>query len=155
MAKTGAVKFALNHMAAPNLGVADFIDLAVRVGCDAIELRNDLPGVDTFAGTAASDIRSLAERRNIRILSINALQRFNDWTEQRRQQAIELTSLARDCGAAAIVLCPVNARDHKPGKEEGQRGLRTALAELEPILSDSGVAGLVEPLGFEISSLRS
>ncbi len=155
MAQAGAVKFALNHMAAPGLGVADFIDLAVRTGCDGIELRNDLPGVDTFAGNAAPDIRSLAERRNIQILSINALQRFNDWTEERRQQAIELTALARACGAATIVMCPVNSPDDRPGPQERQRRLRTALAGLGPILSDAGVTGLVEPLGFEISSLRS
>ena len=155
MAKTGAVKFALNHMTAPNLGVADFVDLAVRTGCDGIELRNDLPGVDTFAGTTASDIRKLTERRDVQVLSINALQRFNDWTYERREQAIELTAIARACGAIDIVLCPVNSPDHQLDPAERRRGLRTALAALGQILSDSGIAGLVEPLGFEISSLRS
>ena len=36
------LRFALNRMVAPNLSLPDFIQLAVALKCDAIEIRNDL-----------------------------------------------------------------------------------------------------------------
>ena len=43
------------------------------------------------------------------------------------------------------------------GRANGERqgNLRVALKALKPILSSRGITGLVEPLGFEICSLRS
>ncbi|RVL16704.1 TIM barrel protein, partial [Sinorhizobium meliloti] len=63
-------------------------------------------------------------------------------------------SYARDCGAKALVLVPVNDGS---GKEDGvrQSNLRQALGALKPMLDAAGITGLVEPLGFEACSLRS
>ena len=35
-------KLALNHVTAPNLGWRELLDLAKRIGCSGVELRNDL-----------------------------------------------------------------------------------------------------------------
>lgn len=44
---------------------------------NAVELRNDLPGGAVLDGLSASRVRALAEAYGIRILTINAIQRFN------------------------------------------------------------------------------
>jgi 2-keto-myo-inositol isomerase len=148
------LRFALNHIVTPRLGFRDFARLAGSLDVHEVEIRNDLKGVALMDGTAAADIRTEAEAAGVRILSINALQRFNDWDERRALEAVELADYARDCGAEALVLCPVNARDDRRDARRRNDDLREALAALAPILAVRGLVGLVEPLGFEESSLR-
>lgn len=149
-----SLPFALNHMAAPSLPLAAFFDLAISLGITSVEIRNDLAGNAILDGTAAKDVKQLAEARGIAIISINALQRFNEWNEARAAEAEELISYARQCGAKALVLVPVN---DGTGQADGERqaNLRQALTALKPLLQEAGITGLVEPLGFEICSLRS
>ncbi|WP_406872453.1 TIM barrel protein [Aminobacter sp. P9b] len=148
------VSFALNHMAAPELSIERFFALAKSLGITSVEIRNDLAGNAIIDGTPASAVRALAVENGISITSINALQRFNEWNATREAEAIELADYARDVGAQALVLVPVNDGTGQADGER-QRNLRTALAALKAILGDRGVRGLVEPLGFEICSLRS
>ncbi|WP_265516704.1 TIM barrel protein [Nitratireductor luteus] len=146
-------RFALNHMCAPSRSVMELFDLASAVGVAGVEIRNDLAGNAILDGTPAVQIKRAAEERGQRILSINALQRFNEWTPEREREARELAAYARDCGAQALVLVPVN---DGTGRANGERqaNLRIALKALRPILEDAGIRGLVEPLGFEVCSLR-
>lgn len=148
------MKFALNHMTAPAMPVADFFDLARSLGVDAVEIRNDLANNAILDGTTPGEIRKLAEDRGVEIISINALQRFNEWNGARASEADELIAYARDCGARALVLVPKN---DGTGRAEGQRqqNLREALSALKPLLQEARITGLVEPLGFTICSLRS
>jgi 2-keto-myo-inositol isomerase len=60
---------------------------------------------------------------------------------------------ARDCGAEALVMCPLNSPDSRT-TDERYAGLVAALRGLRPILKDHGLTGLVEPLGFEECALR-
>ena len=153
MSSTSPV-FALNHIASPRLRFADFLRLAGELGVQAVEIRNDLGGVEIEDGTPAAEVRSKAEAAGVEILSINALQRFNDWSPEREREAATLAAYARDCGAGALVLCPVNSREDARGAMQRIDDLRRALAALAPILADHGVLGFVEPLGFAESSLR-
>jgi 2-keto-myo-inositol isomerase len=148
------VTFALNHMVAPRRSVAELVALARELGLDAIEIRNDLAGVAIADGTPAAAVREAAEDGGVRILSINALQRFNDWTPARAEEARSLAAYAKGCGAEALVLCPVNDRGWQPSDSERQAKLKEALRGLGNILGEAGITGLVEPLGFEESSLR-
>ncbi|SEC42070.1 2-keto-myo-inositol isomerase [Rhizobiales bacterium GAS188] len=152
---TAAITFALNHIAAPSLDIGEFFALARKLGLDEVEIRNDLTGVPIFDGTPAETVRREAQPKGVRILTINALQRFNEWTERRAAEARELASYAHDCGARALVLVPVNDEAFRPGDEMRLAGLREALTALKPILTEAGLSGFVEPLGFAISSLRS
>lgn len=146
--------FALNHMVAPELPPRKFFELAKSLGLLDVEIRNDLGGNAIMDGTAASDVKALADEVGVRIATINALQRFNDWTPEREKEAMELADYARDVGAKALVLVPVN---DGTGQRDGERqaNLRAALKGLKPILEERGLIGYVEPLGFEICSLRS
>jgi 2-keto-myo-inositol isomerase len=149
-----ALPFALNHMAAPGLRLDAFFALAKSLGISAVEIRNDLPGNAILDGTGPAEVKALAERNGLTIISINALQRFNEWNEARAAEARDLISYARDCGAKALVLVPVNDGSGQKGGER-QANLRVALKALKPLLEAAGIIGLVEPLGFEICSLRS
>jgi 2-keto-myo-inositol isomerase len=148
------VRFALNHMVAPRRTVAELVALARNLRLDAIEIRNDLPGVAIADGTPAAEVRRAAEDGGVRILSINALQRFNDWTPARAEEAAALAAYAKGCGAQALVLCPVNDRAWRPSERERRAKLNDALRALGTILAEAGILGLVEPLGFTESSLR-
>lgn len=149
----GKPHFALNHMCAPALGVSEFFDLACSLGISSVEIRNDLPGQPILDGTKQATIRKAAKERKLRIISVNALQRFNDWSDGRAREARDLIDHAADCGAEALVLVPVN---DGTGRANGERqaNLCIALQALAPMLGDARIKGLVEPLGFEECSLR-
>jgi 2-keto-myo-inositol isomerase len=151
-------RFALNHIAAPRQSFAGLARLARSLGMTDVEIRNDLPGVAIADGTPAEQVREEARAAGVSILSINALQRFNAWDGRRAQEAAQLAAYAAASGAVALVLCPVNGVENWPEgwRSDGRRrdDLRMALRELAPILSTHGVTGLIEPLGFEVSSLR-
>jgi 2-keto-myo-inositol isomerase len=148
------VRFALNRMVAPNLSLEDFIQLAVSLKCDAIEIRNDLKGIEIEDGTPPDRVRELCTTHGITVLSINALYPFDVWNDERRAQAIKMAAYARECGAQALVMCPLNDRADKRTDVQRAAGLRTALSELAPILREYKILGFVEPLGFEECSLR-
>lgn len=148
------IRFALNHMVAPRADLGTFFAIASELGIGSVEIRNDLRGAAIADGTGADAVRSAAEQRALRIISINALQRFNDWTKERADEARTLARYAQDCGAEALVLCPVNDWAFRPADGARRDGLRRALSEIAPILSEHGIRGLVEPLGFPESSLR-
>ncbi|WP_411037554.1 TIM barrel protein [Shinella sp. BYT-45] len=146
--------FALNHMTAPALTLDAFFALAVSLGMTAVEIRNDLDGNAILDGTTPVEVKALAERHGVTIISINALQRFNEWSPARAAEARDLIGYAGACGARALVLVPKN---DGTGQADGERqeNLRESLAALKPLLDAAGITGLVEPLGFEICSLRS
>lgn len=145
--------FALNHMCAPGLSIPQFFDLAKTVGAEGVEIRNDIDGNAIIDGTLPDVIAREASARDLRLISINALQRFNEWNEEREAEARELVDYAKACGAEALVLVPTNDGSGRANGER-QANLRIALKALRPILQEAGVMGFVEPLGFESCSLR-
>lgn len=149
-----AVRFALNHIVAPRLRFARLAGLARELGAADVELRDDLPGVEIADGTPASGVREQAAAAGVGLLTINALQRFDLWDDAREAEARALSAYARDCGARALVLCPTNDRADRRDETRRRADLERALAGLRPILSDHGLTGLVEPLGFEGCALR-
>ena len=147
------MQFALNHMVAPKLGYAAFFDLAKSLGINGVEIRNDI-ATSCMDLVSAAGIKALAEARGLTIVSVNALQRFNQWNAARAAEAQELAAYAAATGAKALVLCPVNDTAFTPATQERLGGLREALKGLAPILREHGLLGLVEPLGFIECSLR-
>lgn len=141
-------------MAAPQLDLPAFFGLARSLGLSEVEIRNDIAGKAILDGTPAAAVKAAAQQAGVTIITINALQRFNEWTPAREAEATALAAYARDCGARALILVPKN---DGTGREDGMRqaNLRGALTALKPILERHGITGLVEPLGFSICSLRS
>ena len=102
------LRFALNHMAAPQLDLRAFFALARKLGITDVEIRNDIAGQAIVDGTPAGDGAALAEEAGRRIVTINALQKFNAGTADREAEAAALAQYCHDCGAAALILVPVN-----------------------------------------------
>lgn len=142
------MEFAINHIAAPKLSVQDFLAMVRRLGADKVEIRNDIP--DVMNTVTATDVKAAAEAAGVTILSINALYPFNVWSGDLPDRAVAMADYARDCGAQALVLCPLN-----DGTAVAREDLVDALRNMAPILRERGLTGLVEPLGFPISSMRT
>ena len=98
------ITFALNHIVSPHRKFADFARLTRDLGITAVEIRNDLQGVEIVDGTPAEDMKAAAEDAGVEILSINALQRFNEWnpTASRRRQRFPLRRHLRRQGAGLV-----------------------------------------------------
>jgi 2-keto-myo-inositol isomerase len=145
-----SLRFALNHMVAPQLPLAEFFALARGLGLADVEIRNDLA---EQALPDPAEVRRLAAEAGVRILTINALQKFNHWSAARAAEATELAAYCRACGAEALILVAANDGTGR-GESERVPNAAEALRGLGPILTAAGITGLVECLGFDACSLR-
>jgi 2-keto-myo-inositol isomerase len=148
------INFSINRISAPRSSFNDYLAMCQRLGVSTIEIRNDLTGTEISDGTAPALLKAAAEQAGITIRSINALYPFDVFDAELAKKARDLAAYARDCGAQALVMCPLNSRDDKRNESERRRGLVQALKNLRVILDDHDIEGLVEPLGFEECSLR-
>jgi 2-keto-myo-inositol isomerase len=148
------LRFAINRMAVPRQAFPDFVALVKRLRVDAIEIRNDLEGVEMRDGTAALRIGAMAREAGLVIRSINALQRFDQWNAQRETEAHALVRYAAESGTQALVLCPTNDRQDARSPQQRHDDLVHALTQLRPLLEAQRLTGLVEPLGFAECAVR-
>ncbi len=142
------MRFAINHITAPKLSLVDFFAAARNLGLTEVEIRNDLP--DIVNTIPAAEVKAAAQKAGVDIISINALYPFNVWSGDLPKKAVALADYAAASGAKALVMCPLN-----DGTEVSFDDLAVALIAMKPILQERGLIGLVEPLGFPISSLRT
>ena len=146
------IEFALNHMTVPRASWRTLIDIAARLGCTGVEVRNDL-GKPLFDGRDPREAGAMARDRGLRIHSVAEIKQFDAWDEDRALEARSLVRVAATAGAEAVCLIP---RNDGTGAGDGERqaNMRAALRGIGPMVEDAGIAGLVEPLGFETSALR-
>jgi 2-keto-myo-inositol isomerase len=142
------MRFALNHIAAPELTVEAFFAMARALGAAEVEVRNDLP--DVVGTLRAEAVKAAAATAGVEVVAINALYPFNVPSADLPARAAALAGYARAAGARALVMCPLNDGTPVPHAD-----LVAALAAMAPVLREQGVGGLVEPLGFPTSSLRT
>lgn len=147
------MRFAMNRTCAPQAPLADFIGLACSVGVGAVEIRNDIEGQEFANGMAATEVRQRLSDAGLVVASVNALQRFNEWSREREAEAVRLVRYAAALGAPGLVLCPVHNPDHGWNAQQAETNLRDGLRKLRPILMDHGVTGYVEPLGMTGSTM--
>jgi 2-keto-myo-inositol isomerase len=147
------ITFALNRTCAPHLPLAEFIALAQTVGIQAVEIRNDIEGHEFANGMPAAELKARLDDAGLKLASVNALQRFNDWTPARADEARALIAYAAALGAPGVVLCPA----HLPGDDQhpdDHARLCDGLRALQPMFVDAGITGYVEPLGMQHSSMN-
>lgn len=143
-------RFCINRKIAPALSIEAFFRLVNRLGLNKVELRNDLPSGKVTDDLSHQQVRELAARYHIEILTINAVYPFNRRSEEVRQLTESLLKEAQAIGAKSLVLCPLNDGSEVPASDT-----LGALRDLSPLFAFYGIHGLVEPLGFPQSSLRS
>lgn len=148
------LNLAINRSCAPGLPLDAFLDLARRSGAEAVEIRNDIPGREYADGTPPAAIRARVEAAGLKVAAVNALQRFNDWTPARAEEARRDIASAAELGAGGLVLCPVVDETLSWTAGEAAGNLRRALDGLAPLFEGTGVTGLVEPLGMRGSTLK-
>lgn len=146
------LRYGLNHMTAPTLGTPALFKLAQGLGCIGVELRNDL-GRPLFDGADPGAVRALAADAGLRILALAEVKAFNDPTRTDYEDAAALADVARTAGAQGIALIP-QVGDAPVPRADQRAALAQALRALRPILEQAGITGLIEPLGFEQSTLR-
>ncbi|AJD44504.1 TIM barrel protein [Rhizobium sp. SEMIA 4085] len=142
------MRFAINHITAPKLSLENFFAAARNLGLTEVEIRNDLP--DIVGKVEPEVVKKAAASAGVTIISINALYPFNVWSGELPKKAVTLADYAAASGAKALVMCPLN-----DGTKVSFDDLVAALKAMKPILEERGLTGLVEPLGFPISSLRT
>ena len=81
------IRFAINRISASQLSFEAFAAMAQRLGAEAIEIRNDLAGVELADATPARDIAAIAKAHRLTLRSINALQRFEQYDAAREAEA--------------------------------------------------------------------
>ncbi len=148
------IRFAINRISAPNMSYAAFAAMSQRLGAGAVEIRNDLKGVELTDGTPAKQVADATQGSGLTLRSINALQRFEQFDAAREAEAVALAKYAVASGTQALVLCPTNDTRDARSAEQRHADLVNALTKLAPILADHGLTGLVEPLGFEECAVR-
>ena len=142
----------INQIVMKNSSFDEFITFTKKLNIQNIEIRNDIK-TNLVRENEPQKIKDICDNHSIKILTINALQKFNIWNEQRKNELIELCSFANKASIWAIVLVPLN--DGSFPKEEDQISLlRSSLKNISEILNDFNIMGLVEPLGFTQSTLR-
>ncbi|MFO1141900.1 MAG: TIM barrel protein [Amaricoccus sp.] len=145
--------FVINHMTVPNLGHEVLFELTAGLGGIGVELRNDLAR-PLFDGVSAEVVAERAQAQGLRIVGLSQVYPFNAWSDAVRDEVAGLIETARAVGAETISLIP---RNDGEGTAEVERraNARRSLMAIKPMLDDAGMVVLVEPLGFESSSLRS
>lgn len=141
------IRLALNRTCAPQLSLADVIALARQAGVEAVEIRNDIEGQEFHDGTPAAEVKARLDEAGLAVASVNALQRFNEWSPTRAKEAEAIIAFASALGAPGVVLCPVHKEDHGWTEAEAEMNLRERLLQLRPILMAHGLTGYVGPLG--------
>jgi len=139
-------------MTMANASYQELLDVASGLNCVGVELRTDLAGA-LFSGSSAEVAALSAQSKGLRILALSEVKGFNDLSDGKLEQAESLMKIARSCGAEAISLIPRN--DGKFTAQTIRKSqLRQALVALEPLLRSYELIGMIDPLGFEESSLR-
>ncbi len=150
-------RFALNRIAAPALGLAEFFEMATELGMSSVELRNDIRDGSVTDGLTGGEVLRLAKVAGVRIITINALQQFNlPGARPRALDELEkLLALCEEIECPALVLCPNNKPDDARTPERKYHDTVEALNTYAPLFSAGRILGYIEPLGFGISSLSS
>jgi 2-keto-myo-inositol isomerase len=135
----------------PGLDLEGFFKFATALGINNVELRNDLPGGKILDNFSAEEIIALAERYGIQIITINTIQHFNlgALLDQVYANVKDMVRIATAIGCDAIVLCPHNDVEDTRTQEQFYADTVAALKKLASLFEESGITGLVEPLGFE------
>src|ERR1700751_35758 len=147
----------LNRIISPQLPLPEFFLFASDLAFESVELRNDLAGKEILDGLPDDTVRNLLNVTGMKALTINALYPFED-ARALDANLVKLKGLiteAKRINCSQIVLCPLNeAGDPRsPGQRSDQ--LVAALNAFGPLFAEAKMTGLIEPLGFSVSALRT
>lgn len=144
--------FGLNQVTMSGAPFDVFVDTAARLGCDGVELRNDL-GRPFFDGIEPARAGAFVRSRGLRLLGLSQVYPFNRWSNEIAAEIAALIDVAVETGAETISLIPCNDGSGIDA-ETRIADLATAMQACLPMLEAADMVALIEPLGFRRSSLR-
>jgi 2-keto-myo-inositol isomerase len=147
----------LNRIISPQLPLPEFFQFASDLGFESVELRNDLAGKEILDGLPDDTVRNLLNVTGIKPLTINALYPFEDARalDANLAKLKGLIAEAKRINCSQIVLCPLNEAGDLRSPAQRADQLVTALNAFGPLFAEAKMTGLVEPLGFSVSALRT
>ena len=149
---TKKIPFSLNQIILPGSSFDDFLLLAKKLDVKAIEIRNDI-ATNLIEENNPNRIKDICEENSVKIISINALQKFDIWNTDRAKEFVTLCDYASTANVEAIVLVPLNDGSVIDSKEYREL-LQNSLKSIVSILNNYNLLSYVEPLGFKTATLR-
>lgn len=151
------ITLGINRIISPDLTLNAFFKLCQSLEIEYVELRNDIRNGQIFDGHDPSALKQMSQDHGITIFAINAFQQFNKpgRLDEKVFELRELLNQAKAFDCRALVMCPVNDPADGRTDEQASADTITALKTYAPYFEESGITGLVEPLGFSICSLRT
>jgi 2-keto-myo-inositol isomerase len=154
---SGTDLLCLNRIIKPQIPLEEFLKFTADLGIKYVEVRNDFTNKGVLDGLSDVALRNAFEGTGIKALTINALYPFED-VKVLKENLAKLQGLiadARRINCPQIVLCPLNDANDKRNAAQRADELVTSLTAYGPLFAEARMVGLVEPLGFEICSLRT
>jgi 2-keto-myo-inositol isomerase len=147
----------LNRIIKPQIPLEEFLKFTADLGIKYVEVRNDFTDKGILDGLSDAVLQKAFKEHGIKALTINALYPFEDVRVLREniEKLKGLIAEAKRIDCPQIVLCPLNDATDKRNPAQRADELVTALNAYGPIFAQAKMIGLIEPLGFEISSLRT
>ncbi len=147
----------LNRIIKPQIPLGEFLKLAADLGVKYVEVRNDLAGKGVLDGLSDAALQKAFNDTGTRVLTINALYPFEDIRvlNENIEKLTGLIAEANRIDCPHIVLCPLNDASDKRSPAQRADELVAALNAYAPLFAEAKMIGLIEPLGFEICSLRT
>ena len=149
-------RFCVNRKIAPSLTIEEFFRVVQKCGLNKVEIRNDMPSGKILDDLTPKQFNALVKQYDIEVVTINALYPFN--LPSRRDEvtvkAREMLEVAKQVNAKAIIMCPFNEPDSR-SEQQRKADTEESIKYMTALFAEYGVNGLVEPLGFPVSSLRS
>ena len=147
----------LNRIAKPQLPLPEFLQLARDLGMKYAEVRNDFAEKGIFDGLSDAELKKALLDTSVEILTINALYPFEHGKhlQANLEKLKGLIADAKRVNCKYIVMCPFNELGDTRSPSDRARDLVQALDAYAPLFQEAKMLGLVEPLGFERSSLRT
>jgi len=147
----------LNRIIKPQIPLDEFFQFTADLGIRYVEVRNDFTDKGVLDGLSDAALQLSFKKTGIKALTINALYPFED-VKVLKENIEKLKGLiveAKRINCPQIVLCPLNDANDKRSTAQRADELVTALTAYGPLFAEAKMIGLVEPLGFEICSLRT
>ena len=147
----------VNRIIKPQIPLGEFLKFTADLGIKYVELRNDFTDKGILDGLPDAGLEKAFKDNGIQALTINALYPFEDVKvlNENIEKLKGLIAEARRINCPQIVLCPFNDASDKRNATQRADELVTALNAYGPLFAEAKMIGLIEPLGFEISSLRT
>src|ERR1700731_2368009 len=154
---SGTELLCLNRIIKPQLPLEEFLKFTADLGIKYVELRNDFTDKGVLDGLSDAVLQKAFKDTAIKALTINALYPFEDVKAltQNIEKLKGLIAEAKRINCPQIVMCPLNDPNDKRSPAQRADELVTALSAYGPLFAEAKMIGLVEPLGFEICSLRT